>query len=204
MGLLGDLLGAFFGVKDVMGLESSDIIQFQFEELKSIARPLFNAANKRIDRIKDADLTFTPALDSVEASGGRFYMAGFVDASMINALRAEVFRARSFILDKTSTLSAARKYDGHIKEMIAGDKAAEINRDLGSAIWRLYRMAEETNFAGVQAFGSDNIVALIYESIDEMSEDELLQYIQDNIAAEYERAEEEMERALAEDAGFVI
>lgn len=207
MGILGallDALGHALGVGDVMDMDSSFLIQMQYEELRATAKPLFNAANKRIDRIKNADLTFTPALDAVEDSGGKFYISDFTGPEDLNALRAEVFRAREFILAKTSTLSAARKFDAHMKEMIAGDPAAELNRDLGSYIWSLYRKAEQANFHSIQAYGSNNVVAMIYESVGKMDEEQILQLIEDTLKAEYETAEESYEAALAEEAGFVI
>lgn len=193
-----------FTLKMTVDIEASAVIKMEFLELREMAKPLFNGANKRIDRIAKADLTFTPALDAVMDSGGRFYISHFQDPEQLNALRAEVFRAREFILAKTSTLSAARKFDGHMKEMIAGDAAATINKDLGSYIWSVYRKAQEENFAGIQAYGSDNVVAMIYQSVTKMSEDEILQLIRDNIAAEYETAEEKYEEALAEEIGFII
>lgn len=207
MGILGTILGAIgraLGLGDVMNMGSEDLIAMQYEELRAVARPLFSAANKRIDRIKDADLTFTPALDAVEDGGGRFYLSDFLGPEDLNALRAEVFRAREFILAKTSTLSAARKFDAHMKEMIAGDPAATINRELSSYIWEVYRKAQEENFAGIEAYGSNNVVAMIYESVGNMDEEDLLALIRDTIKAEYETAEESYEAALAEEAGFVI
>lgn len=206
MGLLGSILSTVGRVLlgDVRDASATDIMELKFEELRAAARPLFSGANKRIDRLRKAELTFTPALDSVEMSGGKFYISSFVHATQINALRAEVFRAREFILMKTSTVSAARKYDAHMKEVMSGLSTTAISQETASAVWSIYRKAEEENFLGVQRYGSDNVVSVIYESIETMDEDAILKLVRDSIRAEYETAEEAYEASLAEDAGFII
>ena len=64
-------------------------------------------------------------------------------------------------------------------------------------------MAEQDNFAGIQVYGSDNVAQIIYQSMEEMDDDQILSYVRDVLREAYETAQEEMEEALASEAdGF--
>ena len=225
MGIIGSLLGLFTGKKgggikfrgglgDIMQAGVNEVMALEYEELRAFATKLFTSANQRYSRIDKLDLSFTPAIDAVDDGGGKFYIRKFPkvrardDAGdiqyKINALRAEVFRARQFIDMKTSTVSEAKKYDAHMKEMLGEMTGKEITRDDGVRIWELYRKAEQDNFAMVQAYGSDNVAQMIYQSMADMDDEQILSYVRDVLREAYETPEELMESALADEAGFWI
>lgn len=205
MGLFSAIGEFLFGGKfsDAMGAEAEDLMKLQFEELRSVARPLFKGANQRYTRLEELNLTFTPALDAVDDGGGKFYIGQFEVAEQLNELRAEVFRAQEFVRMKTSTQSEAKKYDARIKEVLGAKDGVPVSREDGTHVWELYRMAEQENFAGIQAYGSDNVAQIIFESMEEMDDEQVLTYVRDVLRSSYETAQEEMEEALSDEAdGF--
>ena len=183
---------------------SEELMEMVLDELWPFAQRVFKAANARIRRIEKANLTFTPALDAINNSGGKFSLARPWGDNALNNVRMNVFRARDFMNAKTSTLRGARKFDAEMKMKIAGDKAAEISRSKASKIWELYRKAEEANFASIEMYGSDNVVGYIYKSMAEMTDDQILEGLEEILQKEYETREEEMERALADDIGLMF
>ena len=205
MGLFSSIGEFMFGglFSDAMDAEADELMQLRFEELRAVAMPLFKGSNQRYRRLEKLNLTFTPALDAVDDGGGKFYIGQFEFAEQLNELRAEVFRAQEFVRMKTSTQSEAKKYDARIKEILGAKEGEPVSREDGSHVWELYRMAEQDNFAGIQVYGSDNVAQIIYQSMEEMDDDQILSYVRDVLREAYETAQEEMEEALASEAdGF--
>ena len=205
MGLFSSIGEFLFGglFSDAVKAETDDLMKLQFEELRLVAKPLFKGANQRYQRLENLNLTFTPALDAVDDGGGKFYIGQFEVAEQLNELRAEVFRAQEFVRMKTSTQSEAKKYDARIKDVLGAKDGVPVSREDGTHVWELYRMAEQENFAGIQAYGSDNVAQIIFESMEEMDDEQVLTYIRDVLRESYETAQEEMEEALSDEAdGF--
>lgn len=178
-------------------MKMAQIMEMQYQTLRPFAQQVFKMANQRYSRLQKSDLSFTPALDAVDDGGGKFYISKYPanKAEYLNQLRSEVMRAKRFIEMKTSTVSQARKYDAKMKETLGGN----VSRESGAKVWELYRKAEQENFAGIQMYGSDNVASMIYESMEDMSDDEVLSYVRDVLGEAYETAEEQMEEALADD-----
>lgn len=178
-------------------MKMAQIMEMQYKTLRPFAQKVFKMANQRYSRLENADLSFTPALDAVNDGGGKFYISKYPadKAEFLNQLRSETMRAKRFIEMKTSTVSQARKYDAKMKQTLGG----EVSRESGSKVWELFRKAEQENFAGIQMYGSDNVAQMIYNSMEDMSDDEVLSYVRDVLGEAYETAEEEMEEALADD-----
>lgn len=203
MGLFSAIGDFIFGGKfsDSMDAEAEELMQLQFNELKEVARPLFKGANQRYTRLKNLNLTFTKALDAVDDGGGKFRIGQFQMAEQLNSLRAEIFRAQEFVRMKTSTVSEAKKYDARMKEILGATEGG-ITKDDGVRVWDLFRKAEQENFNGIQVYGSDNVAQIIYQSMEHMDDDQILSYVHDVLRESYERAQEEMEEALASDANI--
>ena len=205
MGLFSSIGEFIFGGKfsDAIDASADDLMRLKFEELRSVARPLFKGANQRYKRLDELNLVFTPALDAVDDGGGKFYIGKFQFAEQLNSLRAEVFRAQEFVRMKTSTQSEANKYDARIKEILGAKDGVPVSREDGTHVWELYRMAEQENFAGIQVYGSDNLAQIIFQSMEDMDDEQVLTYVRDVLRESYETAQEEMEEALASEAdGF--
>ena len=205
MGLFSAIGEFLFGglFSDAVKAEADDLKKLQFEELRLVAKPLFKGANQRYQRLENLNLTFTPALDAVDDGGGKFYIGQFEVAEQLNELRAEVFRAQEFVRMKTSTQSEAKKYDARIKDVLGAKDGVPVSREDGTHVWELYRMAEQENFAGIQAYGSDNVAQIIFQSMEEMDDEQVLTYVRDVLRSSYETAQEEMEEALSDEAdGF--
>lgn len=189
-----------FNIEALQQMQMAELMNMQYQQLRIFAKQLFKAANQRYSRLEKANLSFTPALDAVNDGGGTFYISRFPakNPEFLNQLRAEVFRSKRFIEMKTSTVSEAKKYDARMKETLGG----EVTRESGAKVWELFRKAEQENFAGIQMYGSDNVAQIIYKSMNDMSDGEVLNYVRDVLSQSYETAQEEMEEALADDADF--
>lgn len=181
---------------------SEELMDMILDELWPIAVRMIRAANARIRRIEKADLTFTPALDAIGGPGTRFSTARPYGEGALNEARMRVFQVRDFMMAKTSTLQGARKFDAAMKMKMAGAADANISRSTASKVWEIFRKAQETNFASIDAYGSDNVVGYIYRSVRDgkMDEDDILTSLEEIAKADYETRQEEMEKDLAEDA----
>lgn len=180
---------------------AEELMQMTMDVLWPVAVRMFRAGNARIRRIEKADLTFTPALDAIGGPGTRFSTAKPKGEGALNAARQRLFECRQFLMSKTSTLQGARKFDAAMKMKMAGAKDAQINKDTASKVWEIFRKAQETNFASIEAYGSDNVVGYIYRSVKdgEMDEDDILTSLQEIAKADYETRQEEMEADIADD-----
>lgn len=180
---------------------AEELMALTMEHLWPFAVRMFKAANSRIRRIEKANLTFTPALDAIGGPGTRFSTAMPQGEGALNAARFRLFEARQFIMAKTSTLQEARKFDAAMKMKMAGAADANINKDTASKVWEIFRKAQETNFASIDAYGSDNVVGYIYRSVKDgqMDEDDILTSLQEIAKNDYETRQEEMEADIADD-----
>lgn len=90
-------------VNDVMNLDISSIEQMTRAELAGAVKILADAGNKRIARL-EKNATFSPALDSVKRSGGKFSTRGKNEQQLISELQ----RAKYFMELKSSTVKGAK------------------------------------------------------------------------------------------------
>lgn len=125
-------------------LNVEDLKDMSMPELKKEARRIFNTANKRAERLQKAeDIYFTPALQGMKESGGRFTMGGKQKLQLIK----EIKRAQTFMEAETSSVSGARKFYENLRKGLAEagvDTEGSSNWELGNLL-EAYQKAKETN-----------------------------------------------------------
>lgn len=85
-----------------------------FKSLKDECVRLFCIANKRIKRLEECKLS-TPALESVNATGGKFCYNG----DDLKQLQHEYSRCVNFLYMPTSTITGAREFINKLSELLS-------------------------------------------------------------------------------------
>lgn len=133
-----------------------------YKELKSYAKKEFNTLNKRISRLKSADKErgiLSPALKSIEESGGTFKVGG----KDLNGLRKEIARAISFKNMETSTIAGARAYTNRMLSVF-GDKMN--NAKYVERVYNILHRVQEQLPTSNTTIGSDRVLDLIQSKFD--------------------------------------
>lgn len=154
--------------------------QEKIKNLKNRLQPLINEANSRWEKLDVKNLRSTAISRALEENNN---IKGF-DISQLtspNQIIAEATRARVFINDPTSTIRGAslytrqesyKKYLGQFgnkyNNFENNFKRFNINiisEDEARIAFRAYRMLEETDAARIMAYGSENMIAAMYDLV---------------------------------------
>ena len=139
-----------------------DVMEMTYKELKSYAKKEFNTLNKRISRLRSADKErgiLSPALKSIEESGGTFKVGG----KDLNGLRKEIARAISFKNMETSTITGARTYTNRMLSVF-GDKMK--NAKYVDRVYNILHKVQEQLPTSNTTIGSDRVLDLIQSKFD--------------------------------------
>jgi len=115
-------------IEDIMGLTAEEVNTMSKKNLSKVTSRLASAANKRIKRMKQANVS-SPALAGVEASGGKLSVKGKNQGQ----LKSEFTRAKQFLQGKTSGLQKAKSYKAKLAKnlgvkQISDQQIGEIER----------------------------------------------------------------------------
>lgn len=167
-------------VDQILQITSDVIGTMNKAEIKAITQVMASAMNKRIKRVENSGI-YSPAVDAVMKSGGKFSTAG----KTRNQLISELTRARNFANAKTSTVKGAKKVRSEEKERLGGREFSENER---VALYEAFRKLKEMNPAFVTMYGSDRVLremALIRETTG-ASWDDIINNLEYLISAKYE------------------
>ena len=183
-------------IKDILNMDWSDLNAFTNKELKQITSRLVSAANKRVRRLEGSSLgTSSMAYQSVERRGRMFSVKG----KNVNQVRNEFKLASNFLKMKTSTVSGWKSYQKDVATKMKSASGIDINKwsdDNKSKMWKVYRKFEEQHGGEFKKGDSDRIIQYLLETLDKtetMSEDELLNSINDEWESMYEDQDEDMD-----------
>ena len=183
-------------IKDILNMDWSDLNAFTNKELKQITSRLVSAANKRVRRLEGSSLgTSSMAYQSVERRGRMFSVKG----KNVNQVRNEFKLASNFLKMKTSTVSGWKQYQKDVAKKMKSASGIDINKwsdDNKSKMWKVYRKFEEQHGGEFKKGDSDRIIQYLMETLDKtetMSEDELLNSINDEWESMYEDQDEDMD-----------
>ena len=121
-------------VTDVMELNRRQLNDMSTEELREASRVISSAANKRIKRIEQTNI-YSPALEALKESGSTHF--GTTMKTTDAELRKNIFKAQSFIQNKTSTAGGARKLATETLHRLQLEDVLTPQHDIRS-YWRLY------------------------------------------------------------------
>lgn len=167
----------------------SDFKQFTIKEMKAEVSKRASAANKRIKRIEGAGIG-SSAVTAVMNNGGKFSVAG---KNTMNELYKEYRRVSNFLNMDNSTLGGARKEVKRISERIGFNPTKKQLQ----TIFKAYHKAVKYSPAKVQAYGSDRLIQLYGQYMEDLS-DELLDGTDFDFEAYWERALAPLEEAYNE------
>lgn len=181
---------------------AEDFRKMTRQELAKECRRVFDIANKRIKRLEAQEI-LSPALHSVNSSGGKFYVKGLD----LKQLSHEYARCVSFLNMETSSVTGAKAYEKRIEAKV-GQK---LSRDQHSLLFKAFRAIEKASPAGVQAYGSDRLVQYLADEI--TSEDSAImagsvdfeaaiEKALQELLAEYEKVMDEFDESFKDSFSF--
>lgn len=157
-----ELKSGRLSLKDVTGLSSEQLKGMNKSDLLRILAPIRDAANKRINRLTEAQGINSPALSAIQKTGGKLYGGKW---STNKELIKEIERGQSFLGYRTSTVKGSREFEkkmtGKVKSGIRyGDMSA-------SQIGKYWDVMHKMQEAGIQLSGEnyDIVKALIRNSV---------------------------------------
>lgn len=125
-------------LSDAIQVHPERLNKMTAQELKTIGRTLFGAANKRIARIDKAGV-YSPARAYIEEEKG---IAKFTMGGDIKELRRKIKIAREFLSKETSTLAGAKAVRREVQKRIGADEP--LTQVQEREFWRGYdRFARE-------------------------------------------------------------
>lgn len=164
-------------IKDIMGVSDNDISSLKERDLYKLTKRLADAANKRIKRLRVSGEN-TPALRSIEASGGLLSLAG----KNRNELRAEFARAKNFLQFQTSTLRAARSVRRQFEKYVG----ATLSDEQIGHFWKVFHKLQED-----KAIDINNRYQIAQQTVAEI--------VKDNDLTDYEDISADEKESLWED-----
>ena len=170
-------------------LPYSDMKQWTIQEMKKEVSRRASAANKRIKRVEEAGLG-SSAITAVYNNGGKFSVRG---KNTMNELYKELQRVTNFLNMSNSTLGGARKEVKRISERIGFNPTKKQLQ----VIFKAYHRAVKASPAKVQAYGSDRLIQLYGQYMEDLS-DELLEGSDFDFEAYWEKALAPLEEAYNE------
>lgn len=180
---------SFGGTARYPMLPYNDFKAWTIQEMKKEVSRRASAANKRIKRVEEAGIG-SSAITAVMNNGGKFSVAG---KNTMNELYKEMQRVTNFLNMHNSTLGGARKEVKRISERIGFNPTKKQLQ----VIFKAYHKAVKYSPAKVQAYGSDRLIQLYGQYMEDMS-DELLEGTDFDFEAYWERALAPLEEAYNE------
>lgn len=159
----------------------NDIQKMTRDELAKECRRFFDMANKRINRLESSKL-LSPALHSVMKEG-KFYAKG----ADFNQLQHEYSRCINFLNMSTSTVGGARQHEKYIDSLVG-----DLTPSRRSTLFEAYRRLEQVSPAGINHYGSENLIQYLADEI--RSEDANIDIQHDDLERILEKAMNEVDR----------
>lgn len=117
-----------YTVEQILSMGDDELNKTNQRQMSHMLRTVALAANKRITRLENNEKKggiATDALNTVQDSGGRFYVGG----KTRNQMLAELARAREFMNMKTSTVKGATEVRKNRERMLYGATREEIEKE---------------------------------------------------------------------------
>lgn len=141
-------------VEDILNLSPQQIARLNEKEIRAATTILGSAANKRLKRALTKD-TLSPAIRGMQRSGGKISVSGKMN---INQVRAEFYRAKSFMEAKTSTAKGFQKSTAEFASRIG---VKNISKEESNAFWDIYSRIQSQNPFIIQMVGSGEVQKMI-------------------------------------------
>lgn len=167
-------------------LPYSELKQWTIKEMKKEVSTRASAANKRIKNIEGAGLG-SSAVTAAMNTGGKFSVAG---KNTMNELYKEYKRVSNFLNRADATVRGARSEVKRITERLGFNPTKKQLK----VIFQAYHRAVKASPAKVQAYGSDRLIQLYGQYIEDAT-DELLDGTDFDFEAYWERALAPLEEA---------
>ena len=124
-------------VDSILNMDNKTFNSLDLNALKAVTSKLNSAANKRITRLEEKGVN-SPALASVQASGGRFSTKN----KTLNELRSEYARAKNFMNLKSSSVTGWKQVRRETIQILRR-KGIDVNMENFDEVIRIYERLKE-------------------------------------------------------------
>lgn len=167
-------------------LPYNEFKQWTIKEMKKAVSDRASAANKRIKRVEEAGLG-SPAITAVYNTGGKFSVKG---KNTLNELYKEYKRVSNFLNRQDSSLGGARAEVRRVSERLGFTPTKKQLK----VIFQAYHKAVKYSPAKVQAYGSERLIQLYGQYMEDVS-DELLEGTDFDFESYWQQALDPLEEA---------
>ena len=187
-------------ITDIMDIDLDTFNRLNESQLRSITSRLVSAGNKRIRRLQSKNIN-APALQGLgkEKTFSTKLSSEVSKQQRINKLRSEFARARTFLASETSTIKGYKKFVRKTKQRIASElrmsvKDVDQKLNIGKMFDILHKAQESglvSSYRGSK--GSEqarNIIAEILIDNPDASEEDIMDWLQEQSNELYEEQEE--------------
>lgn len=193
-GLLGQLMadfafyhnGGFVGAEEMTAEQAAriDYLHEQIDTMYNEIYPFARDADERYYALIYEQLEKVPAVQKYDGSYVEKLEALLVEGDMdvgteghlekiISQLKSEATQIQTFLNEETSELEAAKLWDSKFVKALhehipphARKEEGEFD-DVMSDVMQSFRMFMESEYANVQAYGSQNLINATYEAVEE-------------------------------------
>ena len=187
-------------ISDILNMDWSDLNAFTKKELKQITSRLVSAGNKRIRRLQKHNIN-SPAMQGLgkEKVFSTKLSKDTSKQQRVNKLRSEFARARSFLTSESSTIGGYKKFVKKTRQRIAKElnipeKTIEKKLNIGRLFDMLHKAQERglvSSYRGSKgSLQARNIIAEILIDNPDVTEDNLMDWLEEQTDELYEDQEE--------------
>lgn len=154
-------------------------------EYKEGLKPLIEEANSRW-KILEYEHMDSPAIQNameeapIDEYGDKEKYFDISSLNDLDSVMKEAYRARNFLLDKTSTIEGVEEFENELRAIQhKGDfgnqwrtlnngktYAPHLDENVLKQAFKAYRMLDEIYDAGIQEYGSDKVISYLYDTIE--------------------------------------
>lgn len=119
-------------IEEILNLSNEDVMKLTKEELQPLVRQTVGATRKRIKRIEESGIKFSPATQAVKN-----FDFSTSEKQSLNQLRQQFIKSTDFLKMKTSTLKGAREARKRTMQTL-GMSEKEYSK-LGKQLWNILK-----------------------------------------------------------------
>lgn len=168
---------------EILGMTDIDIAKLDMSEIKKVIRSEQRVIRSRMRAFNRANITDSPAVQGFQNRGGALSTRG----KNINQLRSELYRGRTFLQAKTSSVRGYRAVQSATAERLGG----ELSENGWKRMWNAYEQIKENPETSgyFNVLGSTRVQQMIHDEISQnrrMSRQAIIDRVEQKLIEEYE------------------
>lgn len=203
-------------IQDILNIDLDTFNKLNESDLRHITSRLVSASNKRIRRLENKNIRSSAYYGlGKEKRFSTILPKNTTKEQRVNKLRSEYSRARSFLTSETSTIKGYNKFVKRTRKRIAkelniSEKVLKDKIDIGKMYDTLHKLQERgliSSYRGsTGSMQARNMIAEIMIKHDNIDENYIMDWFEENASELYEQQEKEELEILNEldDSDFIL